>query len=101
MIQLHIREDVNQQKHCCENLQPRRNFLCGDRWEYSFVLARTYMFLELIIYLIQYRVIRNDCLGFNSLSYTIHLRVFIFLFSRTTLQVFVTYLSGALYVHPL
>jgi hypothetical protein len=25
----------------------------------------------------------------------------IFLFNRTTLQVFVTYLTGALYVHPL
>ena len=25
----------------------------------------------------------------------------IFLFNRTTLQIFVTYLTGALYVHPL
>ena len=50
-------------------------------------------------------VIRNDCRGFNNLSYTIHLRcedmcVF-FLLNRTTLQVFVTYLRGALYAHPL
>ena len=28
-------------------------------------------------------------------------RICIFLFNRTTLQVFVTYLTGALYVHPL
>ena len=51
-----------------------------------------------------YRVIRNDCRGFNNLSYTIHLReqyMYFFLFNRTTLQVFVTYLIGALYVHPL
>ena len=36
------------------------------------------------------------------LSYTIHLRqeYMFFLFNRTTLQVFVTYLTGALYVHP-
>jgi len=51
-----------------------------------------------------YRVIPNDCWGFNNLSYTIHLRLeymYFFLFNRTTLQVFVTYLIGALYVHPL
>ena len=50
-----------------------------------------------------YRVIQNDCRGFNNLSYTIHLRqeYMYFLFNRTTLQVFVTYLTGALYVHPL
>ena len=47
--------------------------------------------------------IRNDCRGFNNLSYTIHLRheYMYFLFNRTTLQVFVTYLIGALYMHPL
>ena len=42
--------------------------------------------------------------GFNNLSYTIHLRqeyMYFFLFNRTTLQVFVTYLIGALYVHLL
>ena len=51
-----------------------------------------------------YRVIRNDCRGFNNLSYTIHLTyeyTYFFLFNRTTLQMFVTYLIGALYVHPL
>ena len=37
------------------------------------------------------------------MSYTIHWdsNIRIFLFNRTTLQVFVTYLTGALYVHPL
>jgi len=37
------------------------------------------------------------------LTYTIHLRYeyMFFLFNRTILQVFVTYLTGALYVHPL
>ena len=57
----------------------------------------------------KYRVIKNYCRGFNNFSYTIHLRyeyiyiyIYIyFLFNRTTLQVFVTYLTGALYVHPL
>jgi len=50
-----------------------------------------------------YRVIKNDCRGFNNLSYTIYLRqeYMYFLFNRTTLQVFFTYLTGALYVHPL
>ena len=108
------------------------------------------------IYRLLYRVIRNDCRGFNNLSYTIHLTVecmyffylieqhsnfllhtlqvlymctvfdstglfemtvgvlttchtkytwdksicVFFLFNRTTPQVFVTYLTGALYVHP-
>ena len=52
----------------------------------------------------KYRVIQNECRSFNNLSYTIHLRQeyrYFFLFNRTTLQVFVTYLTGALYVHPL
>ena len=51
-----------------------------------------------------YRVIRNDCRGFNNLSHTIHLRqeyMCFFLFNRTTLPVFVTYHTAALYVHPL
>ena len=48
-----------------------------------------------------YRVIKNDCRGFNNLSYIIHLRFFIyFLYNRTKLQVFVTYLTVALFVHP-
>jgi len=50
-----------------------------------------------------YRVIRNDCRGFNNLSYIKHLKYeyMYFLFNRTTLQVFVTYLTAALYVHLL
>ena len=32
---------------------------------------------------------------------TLEIAVHVFLFNRTTLQVFVTYLTGALYVHPL
>jgi len=50
-----------------------------------------------------YGVIRNDCLCFNNLSYTKHLRqqYMFFLFNRTTLPVFVTYLTGAPYVHTL
>jgi hypothetical protein len=50
-----------------------------------------------------YRVIKNDCRGFNNLSYTIHLRqeYMYFFFFFTTLQVFITYLTGALYVQPL
>jgi hypothetical protein len=34
-------------------------------------------------------------------QYTWDRSMCIFLFNRTTLQVFVTYLTGALYVHPL
>jgi len=34
-------------------------------------------------------------------QYTSDISICIFLFNRTTLQVFVTYLTGALYVHPL
>ena len=46
---------------------------------------------------------QNDCQGFNNLSYTNTWdnSICIFLFNRTTLQVFVTYLTDALYVHPL
>ena len=61
-------------------------------------------FKFLITFVILYRVIRNDCRGFNNLSYTIHLRqgyMCFFLFNKTTFQVFVTYFTGALYVHRL
>ena len=34
-------------------------------------------------------------------QYTSDSSICIFLFNRTTLQVFVTYLTGALFVHPL
>jgi len=34
-------------------------------------------------------------------QYTRDMSICIFLFNRTTLQVFVSYLIGALYVHPL
>jgi len=34
-------------------------------------------------------------------QYTWYRSIYIFLFNRTTLQVFVTYLAGALYEHPL
>jgi hypothetical protein len=34
-------------------------------------------------------------------QYTWDRNICVFLFNRTTLQVFVTYLTGALYVHPL
>ena len=64
-------------------------------------VGTAYEHLESITNII-YRVIRNDCRSFNNFSYTIHLRQeYFFLFNRTTLQVFVAYLTGALYVHPL
>ena len=34
-------------------------------------------------------------------QYTSDSSTYIFLFNRKTLQIFVTYLTGALYVHPL
>jgi len=50
-----------------------------------------------------YRVIWNDCRDLTTChtQYTWDSSIRIFLFNRTTLQVFVTYLIGALYVHPL
>jgi len=50
-----------------------------------------------------YRVIRNIVWGLTTChtQYTSDRSVRVFLFNRTTLQVFVTYLTGALYVHPL
>ena len=56
-----------------------------------------------ITILLIYRVIQNDCRGFNNLSYKIHLKLqyMYFLFNRTTLPVFVTYHTAALYVHRL
>jgi hypothetical protein len=52
---------------------------------------------------ILYRVIPNDCRDLTTChtQYTWDRSIFIFLFNRTTLQVFVTSLTGALYVHPL
>ena len=49
------------------------------------------------------QVIRNDCRVLTTChtQYTWDSSIYIFLFNRTTLQVFVTYLTGALYVHPL
>jgi len=69
--------------------------------EYIYIYIYIYIHTHTHIYI--YRVIRNDCRGSNNLSYTIHLRkeYMCFLFNRTTLQVFVTYLTGALYVHLL
>ena len=59
--------------------------------------------LDEVIYDVKHGVIRNDCRGFNNFSYTINSReqYMCFLFNRTTLQVFVPYLTGVLYVHPL
>ena len=50
-----------------------------------------------------YRVIQNYCRVLTTCrtKYTRDRSICIFLFNRTTLQVFVTYLTGALYVHPL
>jgi hypothetical protein len=47
-----------------------------------------------------YRVIQNDCRGLTAChtQYTWDRSICIFLFNRTTLQGFVTYLTGALYV---
>ena len=40
--------------------------------------------------------------GVLTTCHTLEIAVYmLFLFNRTTLQVFVTYLTGALYVHPL
>ena len=50
-----------------------------------------------------YRVIRNECRGFNNLSYTIHLRqeyMYFFLFNRTTLQ-FSLHTLQVLYMYTL
>ena len=62
-----------------------------------------YIYIYIYIYTHTHRVIQNDCRCFNNLSYTINLRwrYMYFLFNRTTLQVFVTYLTCALYMHPL
>jgi len=51
----------------------------------------------------QYRVIRNDCRGLTTChtKYTWDRSRCFILFNITTLPVFVTYLTGALYVHPL
>ena len=55
------------------------------------------------VYLTLYRVIQNDCRGLKTChtQYTWDRSICMFLFNRTTLQVFVTYLTGALYLHPL
>ena len=66
---------------------------------WSYELLKKYSTAVVILY----TVFRNDYRGFNNLyiQYTWDSSICIFLFNRTTLQVFVTYLTGALYVHPL
>jgi hypothetical protein len=65
------------------------------RWQY----CSNYLCLLLGSHI--YRVIRNDCRYFNNLPYTIHYRqqYMYFLCNITTLPVYVTYLTCALYVH--
>ena len=58
--------------------------------------------MEMYVYCIVYiQVIQNDCRGLTTChtQYTSDRSICIFLFNRTTLQVFVTYLTGALYMH--
>ena len=66
---------------------------------WSYELLKKYSTAVVILY----TVFRNDYRGFNNLyiQYTWDSSICIFLFNRTTLQVFVTYLTGALYVQPL
>ena len=66
------------------------------------ILIYTYFLFYISCLKEMYRVIKNHCRGFKNL-YKMHLRweYMYFLFNRTKLQVFVTYLTGALYVHPL
>ena len=67
------------------------------------LLLRMYVRMKVRMYVCMYRVIRNivGVLTTCHTQYTWGRRTCIFLFNRTTLQVFVTYLTGALYVHPL
>jgi hypothetical protein len=53
---------------------------------------------QFYIYIYIYRVIKNDLTIHNTLEIGVYV---FFLFNRTIIQVFVTYLTGALYVHPL
>jgi len=57
----------------------------------------------LVIGQIKIQVIRNDCRGFKLVIHnTLEIAVwFVFFISLNKTQVFVTYLTGALYVHPL
>jgi len=50
-----------------------------------------------------YSVIRNDCRGLTNChtQYSWDSSICFFLFNRTTLQGFVTYVTGALYLYPL
>jgi len=69
----------------------------------TFQVFVTYLTGALYVHLLWFlRVIRNDCRGFNNLPCIIHFKLdyMYFLFNITTLQIFVTYLTGALYVHP-
>ena len=72
---------------------------CAVRSRYICMCVCLYIY----IYIYIHRFIRNNCRGFNNLSYTIHLRqeYTYFFYLIEPLQVFVTYLTGALYVHPL
>ena len=48
--------------------------VCGLLYGISSALTNVNSTRYSVLLLFMYRVIRNDCLGFNNLSYTIHLR---------------------------
>jgi hypothetical protein len=62
-----------------------------------------YYYIKKYVIMLIYSVIRNDCLGLTTChtQCTWDRSICIFLFNRTTFQVFVTYLTGALHVHHL
>jgi hypothetical protein len=73
---------------------PAQNHLCGNvhvRWWLDILPAHYTGLLQMIV-----RVL-TTC----HTQYTSDSSICIFLFNRTTIQVFVTYLTAALYVHPL
>jgi len=64
---------------------------------FQFGPCKTYCMFCIVIY--TYRIIRNNCRVLTT-CHGQYAWVFLFLTNRTTLQIFVTHLTGALYVHP-
>jgi len=107
-------EDWNLNHHCCENLTSHNWVEFGNNGKYAVELHFSGLNgtagnpdkhrIQIIGFLLENTGLFKMIFGVLTTchtQYTWDKSIWIFLFNRTTLQVFVTYLTGALYVHPL
>jgi len=73
---------------------------CNNRWPKHVAVYTVYNKINLHVCTVLFKMIVRVLTTCHT-QYTWNSSICIFLFNRTTLQVFVTYLTGALYVHHL